>query len=436
MNKFIQLIVMMMVLSISVAFAVNTVPVDNDVIVDWIKVDGDRYDSGDRIKVDLGDTLDIRVKLEAQDDVEDVRVEVELVGYRYERNDPAQISDFSDTLKLKSGDTDYVDLEIDIPIRAEKDEYELRVRVDGRRVSYEDVSFSIRVSGPRDGILIRDVVMTPNDNLVAGRTLTAQARIENIGEDDLDEVKFTLSIPALNLENTVYLDELEAEDSLGRGEKKTTEEAYLRIPACTPAGVYEVVAEVEYEEYETTTQTQQVRIVDGGLCQQSDASDDTGADMSTKIIVPQSQEVKVGKGGTAYPIVMQNPSNVAKSFQISVSGVDSWGRQTVSDQAPIVGAGESKIVYVYVTANDGEAAGVRAFTVSITSQGKTQSIPVQAVLVESEHKTGFSFKKLLQVAVLVLVVLLIILALIVAFGKMRGSDSDDDDLEVKGQAYY
>lgn len=433
MNKMLQLVILALVALSVIGIAVGApanVTSGNAVYIESIKVNGDTYENGDTLKTDLGETLDIRLKIQANQDVDNIEASARLIGYEY--NDKDKVSDFSSTLSLQAGDTEYVNLQITVPVRADKDTYELRIDLDGRSQNFGKHAFTVRIAGPRKALLIRDVILTPSGSIESGRSLLAQVRLENIGERDQDDVKVNIAIPALNVEGSVYMNSLDGETTIGRGEKKTSEEVYLRIPACARAGTYELVTTVTFDEFEESTQSQTITITDGGLCSQTQTSN-----QPQRVIVtaPSAQNVQIGVGGASFPIVIQNQGTASKTFVVSVNGVTDWGAYQISDAAPIVNGGETKVVYVYVTARDGASAGARTFGIDVTVDGQKQSIAAQAILTEST--TSMSWKGVLTTLALILLVVVIVLAIIVAVRKMKGGkDDEDEDLDSKGQAYY
>ena len=65
--------------------------------------------------------------------------------------------------------------------------------------------------------------------------MLATVRVENKGQKDEDDVKVTVSIPALGLSATDYIDEVEED------EEEETEELFIRMPKCAEAGQYELL---------------------------------------------------------------------------------------------------------------------------------------------------------------------------------------------------
>ena len=441
MNKLFVIVIAALVVltTVGVAFAsVDNITFDSAASIQSITVNGDVYNSGDTLQLNLGDKLDIRVKVQATHNVDNLEASTRLVGYEYAGTDGTQISDTSDLFDMQAGDTKYVDLQITIPVQADKDVYELRVDLDGRTASYGDNAFTIRIAGPRKAVLIRDIILTPSGSVDSGRSILGQARLENIGERDENDIKVTMGIPTLGVEGSVYMDSLNGQTTLGQGETKSSEEIYLRIPPCAKPGTYDLTTTVDFDVNQETTQTQQITITDGGLCTDNPSGSSSGSNPSQKVIVtaPSAQNVQIGVGGASFPVVIQNTGTASKTFVVSVNGVSDWGAYQISDPAPVVAGGETKVVYIYVTAQDGVSPGARVFGIDVTVDGQKQSITAQAILTQAA--THASATAVLWWIFGVLIFIVVVLGLIVAIRNMKGKKDDemDDDLDSSGQAYY
>lgn len=430
MMKYMHLISMVIALLFAVSAvsaAGNAITTSDDVAVQSIRVNGDIYDQGRTLRVDLGEQLDIRVRLEAFADARDIQVTAELFGYEFSHRESTR--DSSRLIDLRAGDTDSVNLGLQIPIRADKDVYSLVITVASRGVTYERVAFDVRVSGPRHGILVRDVLFSPNNVVVAGRSLLTQVRLENIGERTQNDVKVTVKIPALGISQSSFLDTIHGESSLGRGEQRTSEEIFVRIPECAPEGLYAVQIEVSYNEFEVVTRNEQILIAASDLCGVGTAQPEQPAGR-TVITAPQPQSVQAGVGGATYPIVIQNQGNTARTYTVSVSGISNWGTYQVSDSAITVGAGQTGVVYVFVAANRDAPQGTQSFGVEVASGTSKESFLAQVTVTEAQRTSNTM--SYLYIVLIVLIIILIILGFIVVFAKLSGKDDDMD----KGQAYY
>lgn len=406
-----------------------------DAMLKWLKIDGDIFEDGEDLVVERGDTLEIKVKLKADYDVEDIEVEAHILGYEY--NDHVRISDSSHIFDLEANETVYKTLKLTIPSNLEKDEddgeYDLRVRIGGRRGEAVERQFRLSVDGPRHGLTIKDLVFSPEGEVKAGRALLSTVRIENVGENEEESLKVRVSIPALGVSASDYLDELDEDEST------TSEELYLRIPSCTEPGLYTVKAEVIYDDgYEKATKESTIRVVEDESCY---AAPETGSDSDKpeKTIISvgtTNLDVALGEGGVVYPITISNSGSQSKVYTLNVDGLTGWAESKITPSNTVVlAAGETKSIYVYITAVEGAAAGEHMFSVEVSSDGSVlKNIPLKSNVVSGEAGTGVEgwekVKRGLEVGLIVLVVLLVLLGLIVGFNKLKGGREEDD------QTYY
>ena len=82
-------------------------------LIKWIKIDGEQFEDGEKLAIERGDDLTIKIKLVAEDDIEDIEIEAYISGYEY--SDYNRISDTTSTFDLDANETIYKTLEITIP---------------------------------------------------------------------------------------------------------------------------------------------------------------------------------------------------------------------------------------------------------------------------------------------------------------------------------
>lgn len=420
-----KLLVLMVFLVTVLALSINALPT-----VTQVEIDGNSVSpfGGETIEVERGQDLPIEVKIVNSGNVteENIEIEAEVLGYEY--SDHEAISDRVHTFDLDAGDTAFKDMELKLPVKMDKDYYDLRIRVASRTGPTLEMLYKLHVKGERHSIVIKDVVFNPADSVVAGRALLATVRVKNVGEKDEDSVKITVKIPALGLEASDYIDELEADDSA------TSEELYLRIPTCVDAGTYKVDVIVEFDEkYESETVSEDINVESSEVCAPTTPAEQVD---KTIITVPETQNVVKGTGGVVYPVMIANLGKSAKTYIISVSGVDAFGTFRVDPgNVLVVKAGETKTAYVYVTANDNAQAGEKAFIVSVATDKETQQIPLTAKVVEPAVSSWSKLRKGLEIGLIALVVILLILGLIIGFRKLKGSEESEEET-TEGQTYY
>ncbi|MBW3020857.1 hypothetical protein KY334_06165 [Candidatus Woesearchaeota archaeon] len=408
---------------LTVAGFANALPEILSVEINDREYSEDDYTNGKTIDIQKGEDIEVVVELEAVNAEKDVEVEIDILGYEY--NDKEELSDSSHTFDLAAGHSDDVTLEVSVPIRADKDYYDLRIRVGSRTGGSEERLVRLYVKGVRHQIQVKDVLLHPANGVKAGSSVLVTARVTNRGEKDEEDVKVTARVPALNLEDSYYIEEVEEDES------KTSEELYLRIPACVKAGTYDVEVEVEFDEgEETVTATKELVVMEGDFCEANEVED-----VKTKIAVgSQVQQMTAGKAGTTYSLAITNPGSAAKTYTLAVSGVDAWGTYRVDPTATVlVNGGETKPVFVFVSASEEATEGQKPFAVTIASGAESQTVQYYANVMKEES----SLNNWAKYVLIALIVVLIVIGLIIGFSRMRGSeDFDEDDEELSGQTYY
>jgi len=379
--------------------------------------------------VERGESLDIKVRLEANQDMEDVQITAILTGYhRSER-----LVDMTKTFDLQEGDRDSFYLTLDIPDdwdieKGEDDIVMLRILVtDDSHDTFDEV-YKLRFEPKRDSVVIKDIILDPYGSVEAGRGLFASVRVKNMGEKDEEGVKVTASIPALGLKATEYIDELEEDEST------TSEDMFLRIPSCTEEGEYVLRATVVYADGdEETSEQTTLQILASPEC----GVVKPGNDEKTVVTVPGKQDVIKGTSGTVYPIILENRGVTDRSYELTVSGLDTWATYRFDPGTfVLLSAGETQTAYLYVTPKEDAPEGEKVFMVSVETAGDQKQVALTANVLEGDNSVlgeWGSVKKGLEIGLIVLVVLLVVLILIIGFNKLKG---DDEPEEISGQTYY
>ena len=410
---FLSMVLVMAAVLAGAAFA-DYVPVT----IDDVKVEGDSLLPWDvnRLSIERGDEIEVKVIMTAYASAENVQVEAEIRGYEYD--DREETSDTSHVFDVESNVTYTKRLKVPIPENIDEDSYKLRVTVADRYNDEVIQNYNLVIEAPRHSMSIRDIVLTPENEVKAGRALLATVRVKNMGDRDEESVKVTVSIPSLGLTASDYIDEVESDDS------ETSEELYLRIPACAEGGFYDVIAEVEYDEgYESATKATSIEVVEGDSCEASGpSSQETEPD-----VVPGStmEDVVAGEGGAIYPITVTNNAATSKAFSVNVDGVNDWGTVKISPtNTMVVKSGKMETFYVFVAAKDDASPGQQVFTATVRSGSETvEQLTMTANIVEPSSSGGWSAaKKGLEIALVVLVALLVILGLIIGFSKLKNDE--------------
>lgn len=380
--------------------------------------------------LEKNDEFDVKVKLRSDVALSDAQVEATVRGYDHKD----LIEDITDVFDMDANITYYKKLTLKLPVRMDQDTYRLRVIVSDRNNQEEVMNYELKVDTVSHGLEIRDVVLSPEDEVKAGRALLTSVRVKNRGEKDEEDVKVKVSIPALGISASDYIDEIDREDCDDEDcdDSVTSEELYMRIPDDAATGEYTVKVEVEYDDGdEVETKTTSIMVI--GVEQEEEISAPAVKAKTIITVGPETQDVSAG-GTVLYPVTITNAGTAARTYTVEVDSADWAEFQLTPSNVVVLNAGESKAVYIQVTAKQTAAAGEQMFSVSVKSGDTTlKQVPLKADV--KAVATGSGIKKVLEVGLIVLVVILVIIGLIIGFSKLKGSEEEETREEGK-ETYY
>ena len=123
--------------------------------IDFVKVDGDTLDATSSNKIydfERGEDLDVKVRVTAPEDHDDVQIEVVLRGI--DSKDRAE--DITDTFDMKVNVTYTKKLSLSLVERMDQDTYKLRVRVSDRDSPTVEQTYELEVDTKKHDVEIRD----------------------------------------------------------------------------------------------------------------------------------------------------------------------------------------------------------------------------------------------------------------------------------------
>ena len=410
------------------------------VTINSVEVDDTEFSvAGGVITIDVDKDNELEVKIVATSivDEDDVQMSAYIRGNRKDL-----IEDITDIFDMKAGVSYSKKLTLDLPSRMTQNTYTLYIRVENNAGQLQDqMTFSLDIGAVNNDLDIKDVVLSPENYVKAGRALLTTVRLKNRGALDQEDIKVKVSMPELGISASDYIDELDAEcnDSDNDCDDSTTsEELYLRIPDCAEPGIYTVKVCVEYDDGdEEDCEITEIEVTEGDLCPAKVEPEcpipGCGVPSESKTIItigPEEQEIEAGKTAV-YSVTLTNQGTGSKSYAVSVDAGD-WADVSVAPTNVVVlSAGESKSVFVNVEAVE---AGEQMLAVTISSGDKVlKQVPLKASVEEVSASGISSIKRGLEIGLVILVVLLVILGLIIGFNKLRSSDEDEDKEE---QTYY
>ncbi len=437
------LAITLLILFSNIAYAAE-LPVD----VDFVKINGDEVDDGDTIKesIDRDQKLDIRVKITALENIDDVAVEATIFG-----DDHFILADRSETFDLDKDTRETVNLEIGIPNLVDADAYKLRIIIGDKNNNLKVFNYNLEIDEQRHSIEITDVILNPAYEVKAGSALLSIVRLENFGKFDEQGVKVTVSVPQLGISASDFIDEIEVDD------ETSSEELFLRIPSDAKTGAYDVVIDALYDDgFEKTTKTMKINIVGTSISVPAVPNVPTQAysipkqpdylapkPMSDRTLIGvavETQDIMAGQGGAVYTVVLTNDGATTKSYTITISGIDGFGVYEVTPSSLIqVEGGKTESAYVYVAALEGAESASYPFAVQISSSGNMlKEIPLTVNVLEGlpeESTLSGALSKALAGVFILVIVGVIILAFVAYRGKIVGEEEEFTDIN-SPQTYY
>ena len=159
-----------------------------DIDVGFVKVNGDEVtESGTNfmLDVDRGEDLDVKVRLSSNVSLNDVQIEAVLRGI----DSSDSVDDVTDTFDMKAGVSYTKTLTLPLIQKIDQDQYKLRIRISDRDSPTVEKTYELDIGTQRHDVEIRDVVLSPDTEIKAGRALLATVRVRNRGEKEEDGVK-------------------------------------------------------------------------------------------------------------------------------------------------------------------------------------------------------------------------------------------------------
>ena len=182
-----------------------------------------------------GDDLEVTVEFTSHEAAEDVQIMAFLTGHHRGHRVTEELIDVTPSFTIKANTVYERVLNLKLPedfhVKGENaDELKLRVVISDKYSSTFIKEYNLRVEALRESVVIQDVILDPYSEVQAGRGLFASVRVENLGQENEEDLKIEVGIPALGLRAVEYIDELEIEEAT------TSEDLFIRVPVCTKPG--------------------------------------------------------------------------------------------------------------------------------------------------------------------------------------------------------
>lgn len=397
-----------------------------------VKVDGVELESSSQlVHADRGETIDVTVQLKGSSVNEDsVRVKAWIGGYKY-----GEVEDMSSQFKVLA-DTVYVkNLNLELPedMDSTKD-YTLHVEAYGPTGSVveDSLSFTLKVTPVQDLVDMQDVIFNPGLTVQAGNPLYTRVRVENMGDNKENDVRVSISIPALGVSVRDYIDQLvSVNDDTDSDNKRTmtSNELMIKIPDNTKTGTYELQVVVDYDRLHESVQKTYLLNVEGK----------ENVDTETKVnrivnVDTATKEVDQGKG-VIYRFTLANLGANPETYNVEVNGIESWGTSRVDPAYVTVAPDNTGEVFVYISANEDAAAGLHMFNVKVRSADSIVKEFNLGTDVKEVQVSNFDITSILWIVFGVLVLVVVVLGIILLV-KRADNKEEAEETSAEAQTYY
>ncbi|MBI5065374.1 hypothetical protein HZA97_03985 [Candidatus Woesearchaeota archaeon] len=203
--------------------------------------------SMNRLSVERGSDLAVEVRLLGYEKADNLELTAFITGY--EHNDVEKLAAHSGVFSVEENELEVQRFKLSLPQDLARDSYKLRLFVSDRNGDELVQSYDLQVDVPRHKLSVKDVLTYPEGTVKAGQALLVRVRVENQGEKDEKDVKVTVSLPALGVSQSTYLNEVQADD------EEQTEELYLKLPSGAVSGVYDLKTDVVFNNGRSSAQS-------------------------------------------------------------------------------------------------------------------------------------------------------------------------------------
>ncbi len=426
-----SLLMLVSVANLAAAQTTNT----SQFVLDRVEIDNSLYTVDQTVLVTRGESMVFELFFHGTGvGTNDARASVEIVGAEFD-----DVRARTTLFEILPGVHDSKKLTLQIPadLRA-SDDYKVRVMLEDDDTAGFTQIYSVRVEEERHLLNTFDVIVNPPSRVQPGQPLFVTVRVENMGASVEESAKVTVSIPALGVQASEFVDVLDTEansrDNLDNDVRAaaTTNDLLLMIPESAQPGEYLMNVVLQYNRFHNQQQKVVPIVVEGTA---------TGTQPKSIVSVDAvTQRTEVGKG-VVYKVSVANLEGVAQTYSVMVNGVGSWGSYRVDPLTRTLQPDQTGEFNVFVSPVEGATAGTQTFTVNVQdATGKVVGQQTLNLEVGSATKTGSeAVRRALEVGFVALLVILVILGIVIV-AKRLASDEDEEEQRPTGRvakkSYY
>lgn len=311
-----------------------------------VELNGEEIGLNDNLASFAGDVVPIKVTFTAGEDADDVKIEV---GIYDGRDDVDAETNRFNTIAGKRY-TKLLSLKLPSDFDDESDEMTLSVEIHDSDYDTKDYSEDYRVNMQRESYELDVLSVDYSSEVSASEVFPVSVVVKNIGYNRMDDTYVVVSIPTLGISTRGYVGDLDSVENYSNDnheEDSISKTVYLKVPANSEPGVYELEVKVYNNDVEKVVK--QLISVDG-------------SNSAMTLAAVKNQDLSAGET-VIYDLIIVNSGDDVKVFNIeSVSG------DVLTVSAPLlvsVGPDSSETIPISVEANKDAAIGTYAFSVNV-----------------------------------------------------------------------
>jgi hypothetical protein len=344
-----------------------------------------------------GDTVTVKVFFTSDVNDTNVRLKVELEG---EKLDSKVVSGVFD---VEAGKSYVKTVQIEVPYElkdAISEDITLNVELDGADYEVEK-EYTLTVQRPSFNVGF--LSMNTPQTIKAGDRISVEVILRNIGYNDLEDLRISVRIPALSVEESVFVGDLvsvEYDDE----EDTLVAKVYLEVPYGAKAGLYALEVEAYNEEFLMTGE-KQISVEN---------------EFESNVVALESRKTFAIGEKVAYEVLVVNPTNSIKLYRVVANSDSLFVRNTETVIA--IPAGESKVVEISVEA---DSEGEHQTVVSVFSEDQLTGSAVLSAGVK-----GGAANVVIVLTVVLAIILVVLLTVLIVLLKKK------PEKEEFGESYY
>jgi len=242
-------------------------------------------------------------------------------------------------------------------------------------------------------------------------TVYADVVLKNTGNHDSNEIYVRATIKELGVSGQRYIDLLvpykEEDESISQEVSIA-----IQLPSTVQPGTYTLEVTASSEEARDVTQSVQFTL--SGTQAQSSVD-----------VTPQVMTMEVTPGSNAvYTMIVTNRGTTSQTFTVESTGLEGWATVQLNPATFILSPGESKLVSLYVTANDNVVAGEHLFSAKVKYGNELKTVNFTANVAEGNE--GLDTKTILMIVGIVLAVAIIILLIVLLAQKGKTEEKAEE----------